>query len=140
MFVRELVGFADRLATRDIRIHKLACQPYWFWELLLQPGAEVDQHETVGQTGFTRVFWDGKEYNLSIESSLVLPEPFPDVGTVGGSPRAPTPEQVKKWLAKNPWKHELRTRIGRTGDAIGVAEDLLIRRFSGSAGTNPGRA
>jgi hypothetical protein len=43
-------------------------------------------------------------------------------------------------LERDPWNDETTTKIGRTGDAIGIAEDLLIRRFSGSAGTVPGPA
>jgi hypothetical protein len=136
-FVRELVAFADRLAARGICVRKLSCGPSWFWELVLQPGAEADQGETAGQTGFTRVFWSVRENDVSVESSPVLPEPVPDTLSPGSSASAPTGEQVRELMASvNPWTPESRTKIGRTGDAIGVAEDLLTRRFSGSAGTN----
>lgn len=116
-FVREVVALADRLAARDICVRKLACEPYWFWELVLQKGAEADQGEKAARSRLTRVFWDGMEHDLSVEWAPFVPGPDPD-----------------------DWNHELRTPLGRTGDAIGAAEDVLIRRFSGSAGTNPGPA
>jgi hypothetical protein len=41
-------------------------------------------------------------------------------------------------LKADPWTRESRTRIGRDGDAIGGVEDLLVRRFSGSAEADAG--
>lgn len=117
VFVREVVGLADRLAARDVCIRRLACVPYWMWELVLQKGAEADQGEKATGSRVTRVFWDGMEFDLSVEQG-----PF------------------RPGLPDDDWNDELRTRIGRTGDAIGAAEDVLTRRFSGSLGTNPGPA
>jgi hypothetical protein len=139
MFVRELVGLADRLAARDVYVRKLACEPYWFWELVAQPGADVHRGESVGQTELTRVFWNGKGFDLSIDSAPL--EAVAASEKVGPPPPGLSGAQLREYLLKaNPWNHELRTKVGRTGDAIGAAEDLLIRRFSGSAGMNPGPA
>ena len=139
-FLRELVGLADRLTARDIHVRKLACEPCWFWELVLQKGADADQGD---QDGLTRVFWDGREYDLSIASASFPPGAASD-GETFASPQ-PGPDQLKETLpaiqpVQSQWKLELRKKIGRTGDAIGVAEDLVTRRFSGSAGTTAGPA
>lgn len=141
-FVRELVAFADRLAARDVCVRRLACEPYWFWELLLQKGVEADQGETATQSRVTRVFWDGKEWKLSIQSAAFRPAKAPDDDTFTLPRRGVTREQVEEFLRivkleLDAWTDELTTKIGRTGDSIGVAEGLLIRRFSGSPGTNP---
>lgn len=114
-FVRELVALADRLAARDLCIRKLSCMPYWFWELVLLPGAAADQGEKAAGSRVTRVFWGAMGSDLSVGWAPFVPGPAPD-----------------------DWNHELRTAIGRTGDAIGAAEDILARRFSARAETNPG--
>lgn len=145
-FVRELVALVERLAARDICVRKLACEPYWFWELVLQPGAEADQGEKVTGSRLTRVFWDGKEYDLSIESTPFVPGAALDNDAFVRRQPALSQAQLHAYIREHPevlgpaWNHELQTKVGRTGDAIGVAEDLLTRHFPMSAGTDPGPA
>jgi hypothetical protein len=139
-FVRELVALADRLAARDIRVHKLACGPSWFWEMVLQPGAEADQGETVTGSRLTRVFWDGKEFSLSVEWAPFVPGAFDRQQPALSRAQLHASPRTHPEVPGPAWNLQLRTKVGRTGDAIGAAEDLLTRHPAGSAATNPGAA
>lgn len=135
---RELVGLADRLAARDICVRRLADYGGG-WELVLQKGADADRGEMANQNRRTRVVWDGKEKLLSIQW-VGAPR---DRETFPSPPPGLSGEQLLEYLLElgrdaKPKPDEINMKVrGRKRDPIGIAENLLIERFSGSAGTNP---
>lgn len=104
-FIWELVGLSRRLAARNIVVTRFVCDwgSFGCWELHAEDGA-VDEN---WPREVVRVFWDGMGYRLTAEVS----------------PRTPG-------NSANHWASELDQKIGRDGDAIGAAEEYLIKRLT----------
>jgi hypothetical protein len=118
-FVRRLAELTDRLAAKDIVVSSLHADWSGFgsWELQAQQGAQAERYRTgllssdpsraVGPE-VLRVFWDGRDGILTVETS-------------------PT----RFCSAPNEWKEECAKGFGcESGDVLQFVEDYLTRRFT----------